>query len=128
MCKKCRTIKPKRVHHCSICDCCIVKMDHHCPWTNNCVGLRNQKHFMLFIIYFTLGEGLTSLFVLLKMYDIYKNIVLYIQYILYLNLLNLVIDIAYVLNCILTLTFFVFGVVMFFSQVLLYIIIFSYNQ
>jgi hypothetical protein len=26
-------------------------MDHFCPWTNNVIGLRNQKHFILFLIY-----------------------------------------------------------------------------
>ncbi|CAD6189736.1 unnamed protein product [Caenorhabditis auriculariae] len=37
-----------------------MKMDHHCPWVNNCVGELNQKHFLQFIIY----VGVTSLYAL----------------------------------------------------------------
>lgn len=30
ICKKCISPKPPRTHHCSVCNRCILKMDHHC--------------------------------------------------------------------------------------------------
>lgn len=52
----CNKFKPERCHHCSTCGRCVLVMDHHCPWLNNCVGFRNRKVFMLLIIYaFTLS-------------------------------------------------------------------------
>ncbi|XP_076025727.1 palmitoyltransferase ZDHHC16B [Genypterus blacodes] len=55
ICKKCIAPKPPRTHHCSICDMCVLKMDHHCPWLNNCVGHFNHRYFFSFCLYMTLG-------------------------------------------------------------------------
>lgn len=34
ICKKCIKPKPPRTHHCSICNKCVLKMDHHCRILN----------------------------------------------------------------------------------------------
>ncbi|XP_047987133.1 palmitoyltransferase ZDHHC2 isoform X2 [Leguminivora glycinivorella] len=50
-CNRCVLVKPDRAHHCSLCGRCVLKMDHHCPWVNNCVCFHNYKFFMLFLGY-----------------------------------------------------------------------------
>jgi palmitoyltransferase len=47
--------KPERTHHCSICKVCILKFDHHCPWLNQCVGTGNERYFVLFMVWLSIG-------------------------------------------------------------------------
>lgn len=51
VCIRCETYRPPRAHHCRICKRCIRRMDHHCPWINNCVGEFNQRYFLQFLVY-----------------------------------------------------------------------------
>ena len=45
-CHKCGVTKYPRTHHCSTCNYCIRRMDHHCVWIGNCLGLFNIKYFV----------------------------------------------------------------------------------
>lgn len=55
ICSRCETYRPPRAHHCRICQRCVRRMDHHCPWINNCVGEQNQKYFIQFLMYVGIG-------------------------------------------------------------------------
>ncbi|GAA0140083.1 protein modifying enzyme [Lithospermum erythrorhizon] len=56
LCDKCSAFKPPRTHHCRVCRKCVLRMDHHCVWINNCVGHRNYKAFFVLVFYATMAS------------------------------------------------------------------------
>lgn len=53
-CEKCDLYRPPRAHHCKVCRKCVLKHDHHCPWTGNCIGFANFKFFLISIFWITM--------------------------------------------------------------------------
>lgn len=51
LCPECETIRTNRSRHCIICHQCVDRYDHHCPWINNCVGVRNHNIFIVYLIF-----------------------------------------------------------------------------
>jgi len=54
-CSVCEANAPPRSKHCWMCDVCVLKRDHHCIFTGNCIGYNNQRYFINFLLYLSVG-------------------------------------------------------------------------
>ncbi|KAH8363070.1 hypothetical protein KR084_005011 [Drosophila pseudotakahashii] len=54
-CDTCKKLMPPRSWHCGLCNCCILRRDHHCIFMATCIGLNNQRYFIWFAFYSTFG-------------------------------------------------------------------------
>uniref|UniRef100_UPI003AB08589 palmitoyltransferase ZDHHC12-A isoform X2 n=1 Tax=Centroberyx gerrardi TaxID=166262 RepID=UPI003AB08589 len=49
-CGYCLLQQPMRAKHCQTCKRCVRRFDHHCPWIENCVGERNHRWFIVYLV------------------------------------------------------------------------------
>jgi hypothetical protein len=81
-CKTCNIIRPQECSHCFICDNCVLELDHHCAFVSNCIGKRNHKYFLLFLLYgslFMLPLIVLNTIVIINVYIINKILSLIIN-------------------------------------------------
>ena len=83
-CTTCLLFRPPRSKHCSKCERCVLRycplfhlcqlrgcesrrylseppyfrMDHHCPWVDNCIALHNHRSFVVYLGLLTISTGL----------------------------------------------------------------------
>lgn len=72
-CKKCQAPKPPRAHHCRHCNRCIPRMDHHCPWTKNCVSMTTFPHFLRFLFYANVSLWMLGYLLWQRFYALWEN-------------------------------------------------------
>lgn len=50
LCTTCKLVKPWGAKHCSVTNKCVHRFDHYCPWMGNCIGKRNHRDFVAFLL------------------------------------------------------------------------------
>ncbi|KAL0892561.1 hypothetical protein ABMA27_015659 [Loxostege sticticalis] len=50
-CGICKKFRPPKSWHCRKCNVCILRRNHHCFFISRCIGINNQRYFLLYLAY-----------------------------------------------------------------------------
>lgn len=53
---------------------CVMKMDHHCPWINNCVGHYNHGYFTSFLFFAVCGSVHSCILLVVTVYKVLTSV------------------------------------------------------
>ena len=78
----CELALTSRIKHWRICNKCVENFDHHCPWIDNCVGLRNHNLFfvLLWLLFWFLLFNILVSIIHVQKFDEFNNSFIYIGF------------------------------------------------
>lgn len=62
-CRFCHLHRPPLTSHCHTCNVCVLEHDHHCSILGGCVGKRNLRYFVMYLLSLSLALSSGLLFV-----------------------------------------------------------------